>query len=185
MASRDKTRYNLRDDLVIILAGIGAAILLAKYGALDGLIGLIGGDAPASFAAGIFFTSAFTIAPAALVLARMAETAPVWTVVSFGALGAMFGDLAIFFFLRDRFATDLEASIKTSVAKRVMSSFHYGFLKWLSPILGAFIIASPLPDELGLGLMGLSRTKATILAPIALAMNALGIYLIVIFARGA
>ena len=74
--------------------------------------------------------------------------------------GAMLGDLIIFFFIRDRFADDIIHSMKPSVSRHVLNSFHLGFLKWISPILGALIIASPLPDEFGLTLLGLSKTRA-------------------------
>jgi hypothetical protein len=45
--------------------------------------------------------------------------------------------------------------------------------------LGALIIASPLPDEFGLALMGISRMRALVLMPISFVMNALGIYCII------
>ena len=64
-----------------------------------------------------------------------------------------------------------------------MRSMHFGFMKWLSPIIGALIIASPLPDEFGITLLGLSKLKIMVLLPIALVMNMLGIYLLVTFSH--
>jgi hypothetical protein len=49
-------------------------------------------------------------------------------------------------------------------------------------VLGAFIIASPLPDELGLTLMGMSKVRLAVLVPVSFVMNAVGIYLLVWFA---
>jgi hypothetical protein len=54
-------------------------------------------------------------------------------------------------------------------------------MKWISPILGALIIASPLPDEFGLALLGLSRTRISILIPVSFIMNFLGVYLLLWF----
>ena len=101
-----------------------------------------------------------------------------FTVILWGALGALSGDIILFFFIRDRFADDLKNSLKPSFVRHIARSFHFGFLKWLAPILGAVVIASPLPDELGLTLLGLSKTRLAFLVPISFVMNALGIYLL-------
>jgi hypothetical protein len=95
----------------------------------------------------------------------------------------MCGDLILFFFIRDRFASDLMKAIKPAKIRHIMHSFHFGFLKWLSPIIGALIIASPLPDEFGISLMGISKVRVVILLPVAFAMNVLGIYLLIEFSH--
>jgi hypothetical protein len=179
---RRQAQAQLIRDIFYILVGIGIAITLSRSGALDDILYLVGSGAIASFVAGIFFTSAFTIAPASVAMAHLVETTPVGTVVLWGALGALCGDLLLFFFIRDRFVDDLKRSLKPSFTKHILHSFHFGFLKWLAPLLGAAIIASPLPDELGLTLMGLSKTRLVLLVPVSFIMNALGIYLLAYFA---
>jgi len=108
---RSKARHELAKDLVFILIGCVTAIALAQSGILDWLLGLVGRSDAAAFTSGIFFTSAFTIAPAAIALARIAAVAPLQSVALWGALGAMCGDLVIFFFIRDRFADDIMHSL--------------------------------------------------------------------------
>ena len=176
---RAKARHELAKDLIFILIGAIVAVTMVQTGLLDTLLDLVGRSGASAFLAGIFFTSAFTIAPASIALARIAAAAPLQAVALWGALGAMCGDLIIFFFIRDRFADDLVHSLKPSIARHILNSFHLGFLKWLSPILGALIIASPLPDEFGLTLLGLSKTRVAILMPISFIMNWLGIWFIV------
>lgn len=177
-----KARRALARDIVFILLGVCIALVLVKTGFIDGMIYVLGSGAFASFVAGIFFTSAFTIAPSSVALARLIETVPIHSVAIWGALGALCGDLILFFFIKDRFAEDLKRSLKPSLLKHILASFHLGFMKWLSPVLGALIIASPLPDELGLTLMGMSKVKLAILVPVSFVMNALGIYALVWFA---
>lgn len=160
---------------MLILVGTLVALAFARSGALDALLAAVGRTEAAAFLAGVFFTSAFTLAPAAIALARIAMGAPFVDVALWGALGALCGDLIIFFFVRDRFADDLVHSFRPSLMRRIMASFHLGFMKWISPVLGALIIASPFPDELALALMGLSRTRLVILIPVSFAMNWLGI----------
>lgn len=180
---RSKAKRDLLWDFIFILIGIALAVFLTKIGLIDYFVILFGGSAVASFFAGIFFTSAFTLAPAAVALAHISTSTPIATVALWGGLGAMCGDLALFLFIRDRFAGDILGSLKPAIKKRILSSFHIGFLKWLSPLLGVLIIASPLPDEFGLMLLGVSKTKAIVLMPIAFVMNVAAIYSLVWFAH--
>jgi hypothetical protein len=177
-----KTHKPLFHDLLMISCGVVIALFLSKTGILDLIINNFTNHyILASFVAGIFFTSVFTIAPASVALVHIAEYAPLNWIAFWGALGAVCGDLILFFFIRDRFVDDVKKAIKPSTLRYLARSFHFGFLKWLSPLIGALIIASPLPDEFGITLLGISRIKLSFLIPISLAMNMLGIYLLILF----
>ncbi|MBA3285846.1 MAG: hypothetical protein H0U27_12415 [Nitrosopumilus sp.] len=128
-----------------------------------------------SFLAGIFFTSIFTVAPASIVLAELSTQHSPFIVALCGAAGAMVGDLIIFLFIRDRVSDDITYILKKIKFKKISSLFHLGFLRVLSPLIGALIIASPLPDELGIAMMGMSKMKTYLLIPIAFIMNFFGI----------
>ncbi|MBI5126349.1 MAG: hypothetical protein HZA80_01120 [Candidatus Taylorbacteria bacterium] len=184
MRSRVFTK-DLQHDVIIIVTGIILAFLVVRWPVFGATLQILQPFYPfAAFLAGIFFTSAFTLAPSAIVLAKIAETAPGLQIALWGGLGAMVGDMVIFLFIRDRFAVHLSKAFKRSQLVRVfIKTFHFGFMKWLSPVLGALIIASPLPDEFGLALMGLSRVKLIVLMPIAFVMNVLGIIGLISFAH--
>ncbi|MES2216434.1 MAG: hypothetical protein V4481_04015 [Patescibacteria group bacterium] len=181
--TRAKARHELAKDVLYILVGVALAIFLSSGGFIDLIVRALGGQELASFAAGVFFTSAFTIAPASVALAHIGAHANILTVSLWGALGAMCGDLLLFLFIRDKFSKDLKEAFKPSLAKHIVSSFHIGFMKWLAPLIGAVIIASPLPDELGLALMGISKTKLFVLLPVSFVMNVIGVYAVVSFAQ--
>ncbi len=171
-------------DVIIIGVGFAIAVFLSKIGIIDKFFFLLKDYYMlASFIAGIFFTSAFTIAPASISLIHIAQNSPITGVIVWGGLGAMCGDLILFFFIRDRFARDLKNLIKPSKWRHIVKSFHFGFFKWLSPILGAIIIASPLPDEFGVTLMGMSKVRLIVLIPVTFFMNMLGIYLLIEFSH--
>jgi hypothetical protein len=176
---RTRARRELIKDVLLILVGIALALFLATTGVIDQLIGLIGNTALASFTAGIFFTSVFTLGPASVTLAHIAQQGSLSVVAVWGALGAVCGDLILFFFIRDHFAEHITKSLKPSRLRVIINSFHVGFMKWLSPLIGAFIIASPLPDEFGLALLGLSKIRVAVLIPISFVMNMVGIYLLI------
>ena len=176
MLSRAHARKNLKEDLIAIGVGVVLAWLLMSSGALAGLLAATdAGKVFESFVVGIFFTSAFTLAPAAIFLTELSQNISPWMIALFGALGAMCGDLILFLFIRDRLAEDIKGMFPKSAVRRFLNSFHLGFWKWLSPILGALIIASPLPDEFGVSLLGLSKTRIAVLLPVAFVMNFLGI----------
>ena len=176
MLSRAHAKQNLKEDLIAVSASVFLAWFLISSGALANLLAATdAGKIFESFVVGFFFTSAFTLAPAAVFLAELSQIISPWTVAFFGALGAMCGDLVLFLFIRDRLANDIKALFPKAAVRHFLNSFHLGFWKWLAPILGALIIASPLPDEFGVSLLGLSRTRIAVLLPVAFVMNFLGI----------
>ncbi len=174
--------HRLMRDLVVVLVSIILALFLVRTGTLQSIIiSLQGMQILGSFFAGIFFTSGFTIAPAGVALLELAKTMSPLAVAFSGALGATVGDLIIFFFIRDAFADDLMGAFRTSHTKAVLSHLHLGLLRWVLPIVGAIIIASPLPDELGLACLGVSRVRMRYLIPVAFVFNFIGIYVLTLF----
>ena len=176
-----QARHELVKDLFFVIIGAVTALILSDLGIIDRIIALFGNNEVASFVSGIFFTSIFTIAPASVALGHISTHAPGYVVALWGALGAVCGDLILFYFIKDRFADDVMNSFKSVFTRHFFASFHVGFFKWLSPLLGALIIASPLPDEFGITLLGLSKTRTAVLIPISFIGNILGIYLIIWF----
>ena len=169
---------NAKRDLVIIALSVAVAILLVKTNAIETLIAsaqkfkFLG-----SFIAGMFFVSVFTAAPAAVALLQLMETGSLFLVALFGGLGALLGDFLIFNFMRDHAAQDFEEILQKTKLEKIKALFQNRFLRWLLPVIGALIIASPFPDEIGLALLGLSKTKTAIFIPISFLLNFLGILL--------
>ena len=58
-----------------------------------------------------------------------------------------------------------------------MQKLHLGFMV---PLAGAIIVASPLPDELGLIMLGVSKLKYREIAVLTYILNTAGILLIVL-----
>ncbi len=174
-------RRELVKDIAFIIIGVFIALALSRAGVIDEIIALFGNSEVASFVSGMFFTSVFTIAPASVALGHIAMHTPAYIVALWGACGAVCGDLILFYFIKDRFALDVMNSFGSTFTRHLLASFHVGFYKWMAPILGALIIASPLPDEFGITLLGFSKTKTLVLIPVSFIGNILGIYLIVWF----
>lgn len=181
--TNDKT--NIMRDLGVIILSIVIAVILAKTGALAGILTstqeweLFG-----SLFAGIFFVSIFTAAPAGVILFEIATANSIWEVALFGGIGALIGDLLIFRFIKDSLSEDIHWLIRKTRQERLVSIFRLKLFGWLIPFIGALIVASPLPDEAGLAMMGLSKMKTSVFIPVSFALNFLGILMIGLFAKG-
>jgi len=170
---------HLERDFLLLLISILATLALEYYGVFDWLfIYLSGVSTIAAFVAGFFFTSLFTLVPAAAALAELSNYSTLLPIAFAGATGAVLGDLVLFLFVRDVLSEDIAQLINRSWKRWLTRIFHHPFLQWLVPVVGALIIASPLPDELGLTLMGLSKTRLWVMVPISFAMNFFGVTLV-------
>ena len=175
---------NLVRDLAIVALSILIAIILAATGALESLITLSQGvKFIGSFIAGILFVSVFTVAPATVAFGEIAQTNSVVWVAVIGGLGALAGDLIIFRFVKDKLSENILSIIKTSKAGKLQAIYKVKSLKWVIPLVGALIIASPLPDELGVAILGLSKVKSSVFIPLSFLLNSSGILIICLIAK--
>ena len=172
-------------DIAIIIFSILIAVILVKSGILGKLLTVtVGIQYIESFIAGIFFTSIFTTAPAIATLGEIASVQNIFVTAAFGALGAVIGDLIIFKFVRDKFAVHILSIMShNNRAKRFRLLLKLKLFRWVSFLLGGLIIASPLPDELGISLLGFSKIKMRWFAPLSFVFNFIGIVLIGTVAR--
>lgn len=169
---------HLARDLLIIAVSISSAVYLAQNHVIAGMLSGDGFVTVEAFVAGVFFTSLLTIAPAGVALADMMQFSSPVQVALWGAAGAVVGDLLLFFFVRDVVSRDLIMLLRGPWLHKLRVLFRTPFLAWAVPVAGALVIASPLPDEIGIAMLGLSRTDLRFLIPISYAMNFLGILLL-------
>jgi hypothetical protein len=172
-----KIRHShLTRDLGIIVLSIIMAILLVKTGVLQDLMSSLEEHAMlSSFVAGIFWTSAFTVAPASLILIGLAKNGSLFWIAFWGGLGAFLADLIIFHFIKDDLTSDIDEIIKHSKLKKIKFLLKFKSFRWLFSLIGAFIIASPLPDDMGLMLLGLSKMNTYWFSFFMLILNFIGI----------
>ena len=136
-----------------------------------------------AFLTGIFFVSTFTVAPASVVLFYLAKELAPLEVAFFAGLGGVVGDYIIFRFLKDRVFEELKPVFMSLGGMRLSHLFATPFFAWVAPVAGAFIIASPLPDEVGVGLLGISKLKNWQFLLLSLVLNSIGIFIIITLAK--
>jgi hypothetical protein len=143
-----------------------------------GELGYIG-----AFITGMFFVSTFTVAPAAVVLYHLADQLHPLEIALLAGLGCVVGDYIIFRFLKDKVFQELQPVFNRLGGSYVWKFLSTPYFAWLTPVIGAAIIASPLPDEAGIGLLGLSKIKSWQFLLLSFVLNAVGIFIIVALAR--
>ena len=166
-------------DFFLILVSVGVAVYIVETGAVHAFVASLASLGWAgTFFAGMLFTSLFTTAPAIAILGELAQEQSIISVALIGALGAVVGDFILFQLVRDRVGEDVRFLLGYAKHRRFPAIFKTKLFHSLTPFVGALIIASPLPDELGLTLLGFSNVTDRSFVFIAYAMNALGILLI-------
>lgn len=172
----DNDNNNLTRDFSIIALSIIIAIILIKTKAFnDWFVFSEWSRLVGSFITGIFFVLIFTVAPAIAAFTEIAKTGSILWMAFFGGLGALIGDLIIFRFVRNNLSQDIFYLIKKTKAERFAAIFKLKLFRLLIPFIGAVIIASPLPDEIGVAMLGLSETKMSLFIFISFFLNFLGI----------
>ncbi len=167
-------------NLTLLIISFVLALFLSRQEAFHnfllnlGDLGYIG-----AFLAGILFVSTFTISTGAVILLVLAEKlSPIELGIIAGA-GAVIGDLLIFKFVKDNLISEVEPIYNQLGGKHLTSLLHTKYFSWSLPVIGAIIIASPLPDEIGVSLLGISKMKTFKFLIISFILNAIGIFLIV------
>jgi hypothetical protein len=181
---RNKIPVSVTLEAWLLFASIAATVVLIRTDVIGQiLVHAQEYDTLASFVSGFFFSSGIATPPAMVALAESAVYVPIWQLCIVGAIGSVVGDLVLFRFMRSRLLEYvLDVSLHPGV-RRFGRRIAAGPLWWLGPIVGAIVIASPLPDELGLIMMGLSSIRLWQFVSLAFFANVAGIYAIVAVAQ--
>jgi hypothetical protein len=137
-----------------------------------------------TFVAGIFFTYGFTAAPATTIFLILAQHQNIYLASLIGGLGALIGDLFIFSFIRYSFSDEIRKLSRETIVKYFNGRLSGVLKKYFLPVVAGFIIASPLPDEIGISLMAASKIISTkIFSIISYLLNTAGIFVILLVGR--
>ena len=132
-----------------------------------------------TFLAGAMFAYGFTAAPATAIFLILAKEQNILLAGFIGGFGALIGDLIIFNFIRYSFADEVEKLSNEKVVKYINHNTPKSFKHYLLPVVAGFIIASPLPDEIGVTLLSASRNiSLKIFSIVSYALNTAGIFVI-------
>ena len=136
------------------------------------------------FFAGMLYTYGFTTAPAAALLISLAKEYNIVVAALVGGIGALIADLFIFQMIRTKFSREIKFLLKTKIIRLIRKEekkLFGSFQPYVNAIFAGLIIASPLPDELGIGMLAsLKHISVKKFAIIAYAMDTMGIFIILL-----
>jgi hypothetical protein len=138
-----------------------------------------------AFLAGMFYVSLFTAAPAIIMLAELSKTIDAIPLILVASLGSVLGDLIILKIFRDNIYEEMKyLGKKLGIGIKIRKS-QRKTVSLLLALVGIFVLGSPLPDEVGIAMLGMTQySKARILL-VAFLANSVGIAVIVFAARAA
>ncbi|MEK6945565.1 MAG: hypothetical protein AABW63_02120 [Nanoarchaeota archaeon] len=131
------------------------------------------------FIAGLLFSFGFST-PFAVGFFLTIHPDNIFLTFFIGAVGALISDLLILNLTKFSFMDEFEELEETKLFHHIKKSFsnkHILKLKiYLQYLVGAIIIASPLPDELGVTMLeGVAHVRTSVFAIISFIMNSVGI----------
>lgn len=133
----------------------------------------------AEFIAGMFYTSFLTSPISVAMLLVIAVEGNPLLIALVGGLGAAVGDLLIIRLFRDNYKKEVDGFSRELQLQKVDNFLRKYQVEFLIPLLGAIIIASPFPDEIGLLMLGISKLEYKQIALVSFILNSAGILLIV------
>lgn len=168
----------------LVLVGVIVAMILASNQPFQQFVHGLGTlEYVGALIAGLLFVSSFTIPAATVMIAILAADIHPFAIAFIGGLGAVIGDILIYKFVKDHLAEELIMLFGKEGTSYVKSVFKSKYINWTLPIIGALVIASPLPDELGISLLGLSKISPLKFVLISYASNFFGVLMVASVAR--
>ena len=178
MRSQRSLKYK---NLTFVLISVLITLLLSRFETFHTVLLHLGGlGYLGAFLAGILFVSTFTVTAGALILLILAEKLSPLEIGIIAGLGGVVGDLIIFNFIKNNLMQEIkELYTKIDKDNQITKILSTKYFAWSLPLIGALIIASPLPDELGVSLLGMSKLKTYQFLIISFFLNVWGIMLVV------
>lgn len=192
----EKFKYKYKyKNLVFLFISVIIASFILKFRPLTPLISDLNYlGYLAAFILGMLFTYTLTVAPATTALYNLGGILNPFLVASIGAVGSVISDYLIFRFVRDKLMDEIkELSEEINKFTKPVSNLiipentriviwhgiaHSRIWKTLIPIIAGLIIASPLPDELGVAIFGAAKYEPKKFIIYSYLLNFIGILVI-------
>lgn len=172
--------HHQKHNLRLLFVGTILAFVLIKANQFTNLTGIVN-SYPVFFAyfGGMLFASTFTVSTGAIILVSLSQSNPFAIVSVLATLGAITCDSFIFLAIKDNVSHHISETYSYfSKHNHLHKILHTRYFAWTLPVIGAVLMATPLPDELAVSLLGLSKLSYSKFVTIALISHFIGISLI-------
>jgi hypothetical protein len=175
-------RYQYKHTTGAIIAVVSfvtlldSALLAAIFNSIEDLE-YVGG-----FIAGLLSASFFTAIPALVLVIDLANQLDPLTLAMMVGLGNAVGDMILLLFFEEQVFGELKPIFKRLHLVKRYKRLRRGRAT-LSLLGGIVFIVTPLPDEVGLGLLGISHFPKPVILVICWGLNTLGASAVIMAAR--
>lgn len=169
----------------LFLLSVVIAILLQFLGVWHSLASFFISHAPylGALIAGFFFVISFTSAGAAFLLLELGQHGHPVPLALIAGCGATAADILMYRTFKDSIFEELKLLFASTIAPRNREYLEHLAKKrvfvWAIPLIASLLIASPLPDELGIALFGIINFQPKYIAGISFFLNVIGIFLFI------
>lgn len=185
-------------NLTFLIVGLAVTGFLSQQPWFkDSLMHLGGLSYLGAFIAGMMFVSVFTVSIGILILVLLATQMPIIPLGIVASFGAVLGDMLIFKFIKDGLVEELKQvqeniedldvvqdGLSNKRWKRFEKRFRHTlktrYFNWVLPVMGIIVLTSPFPDEVGMGLMGISKIKTVYLLGLLSIVKPISIFMVIL-----
>jgi hypothetical protein len=139
-----------------------------------------------AFVAGIFYAYSFTAGAAVAILVILGGELNIVLAGLLAGLGSLISDVLIFKFIRHSFEDEINKISASHFWDRWRDNYRWSLIlkKYILPVLGSIVIASPLPDELGVAMLASDKLiSGRLFAIMSYTLNTVGIFIILLIGR--
>src|SRR3989337_3247609 len=175
-------RKFLKHFLIIALS-VAVAIYIQISAVADILVSYFSSIyfVPAAFLVGFLFSITFTAAISTSVFILLAETTHnPFLIALIGGLGSLAANSIIYKFFKEEIIDDIQFIEKRYARRIAHKIIHSKTVIGLTPYVAALLLASPLPDELGILILVGANFKYTRFFLFSFAFHTIGILIIIL-----
>lgn len=170
--------------LVLFSIGIIAAIFILLNQTIISILSKAGEWSYfGAFVTGAFYTYSISSAPAAVVFFELSKGINPFIAAALGGVGAMLGDLIIFRFIKTDILPEARLLAKDLRIPKTKNHKLLHLIHKTAPFIAGFIIASPLPDEIGAAMFGAIEYDTKKFMLISWTCNTLGLLVIALLGQ--
>ena len=171
--------------LLLILSIVASYLLFSQTGISNFISGLDPRDYLSIFIAGVLLSFGFS-APFGIGFFILMEPSNIFLAAAVGSLGSVLGDMLIFTTIKSSFVEEFKQLEKKKAIKKieqiVEKNKHVLIRHYLLYIFAGIMLATPLPDEIGISMLaGLTTIKPLKLTIRSFILHALFILLVLLF----
>jgi hypothetical protein len=133
------------------------------------------------FISGILYVFSFTAPIATALILIFSANKNIILLGLIAGIGSLIGDILIFHFIRISFVDEINELTNHKFLIFTLKKIPKRYQKYLAYALGAFFIATPLPDEIGVTILASSKeVKLSNFGIVSYILNTGGIFLIIL-----